>query len=129
MSDEETWPITLASKTYELKALPLKATKVVYTICQRLSNDGLAARLTNTAPDAPALAVTDEEFDGLCKIALTAAQTADPELTQAAFDAMPITPPELYDAFFEIRKACGGWRPVKAGEAVGEPKGTDEPPT
>lgn len=124
---EEVWTIEIGDSTYNVPRLPFKVSRTVYPLCQRLSNAELPMRLV--LPKEP-LSLTDEEMDDLGKIAFLACKAADPGLTQEAFDNMPITPPQLFDAFFAIRKACGGWRTQAEGqEPQGEETGTDAPPT
>lgn len=124
---EETWTIELGDNTYTVPRLPFKYSRKVYPLCQRLTNAGLPQRIV--LPEAP-LQLTDDEVDDLAVIAFLAAQAVEPTMTQDAFDNMPITPPQLYDAFFAIRKACGGWRTQTEGqEPSGESQGTEEPPT
>ena len=112
---DETWNIELGDRTFTVPRLPFKYSRKIYPICQKLSNDGLPERIVGTVKDGayeppPPLQITDDEINQLSTIALLACQAADPEFTEAAFDEMPITPPQLYDAFFALRKACGGWR-------------------
>lgn len=124
---EETWTITMGDKTYAVPRLPFKVSRVVYPICQRLSNAELPKRIL--MPTSP-LVITDEEMNDLGTLALLGCQAADPLLTEEDFESMPITPPQLFDAFLAMRHACGGWRIVPEGqEPQGEGTGTDVPPT
>lgn len=132
---EETWDIELGERSFKVGRLPFKISRVVYPICQKLTNDGFAERIYGkfeggafTPP--PPLQVTDEEMDQLAKVALLTCQTADPNLTEEAFNDMPIAPFQLYDAFFTVRKACGGWRSnVEGKKESGEATEMEEPPT
>lgn len=116
---DETWNIQLGDNTFTIPRLPFKVSRVVYPICQRLSNSDLIQRLMT--PEA-GLQLSDEEMDSLAKITFLAAQASSPDMTQETFDELPITPPQLYDAFFSIRKATGGWRTAPATEDQ-EPEG------
>lgn len=124
---EESWDIELGDNTYAVPRLPFKYSMRVYPICQRLSNADLAERiLVQSEP----LQLIDSEIDDLGVVAFLLCCAANSEMTQAAFDNMPITPPQLFDAFFAARKACGGWRTLAEGqEPSGESLGTEEPPT
>jgi len=132
---EEIWNIQLGDRTFAVPRLPFKYGREIYPICQKLSNDGFPERIMgkfegDTFVPPPPLQVTDEEMMQLGRIAFMACQAADPELNSSAFEEMPITPPQLFDAFFAIRKACGGWRSRAEGkEPTGEAKGMVEPPT
>lgn len=124
---EETWDIELGDNVYTVPRLPFKFSMKVYPICQRLSNAGMAERIV--MPKEP-LALTDSEVDDLGALAFLLCSAAETNMTKEAFDEIPITPPQLFDAFFAARKACGGWRSRTEGqEPSGETLGTEEPPT
>jgi hypothetical protein len=104
--------VELGGRTFAVPVLPLRANRVIYPLCRDLSanasaEDSFIGRLaaSNGAPDA----VTDAEFDKLIEIAYEAACAADPLMTLDQFEEMPITPPELLNAFFLIRLQTGGW--------------------
>jgi hypothetical protein len=127
MSDEETWTINAGDWTFTVPRLPFRVSRVVYPICQRLTNAGLVERL---ATAGASFEVTEAEVDDLAQIAFLACQAADPGLTRDAFDDLPITPPQLFDAFFSVRQACGGWRrlpAVEGQEPSGEASGDQSP--
>ena len=115
----ETWTIILGEREFTVPRLPLKVTRVVYPICQRLTNAELTKRIWN-AREEP-LQTTDEEMDDLCKITLLACQVADPSFTKEEFEDLPVEPGQLYDAFLAIRFACGGWATVKVTEGQDQP--------
>jgi hypothetical protein len=116
---EETWNIALGDRTFTVPRLPFKISRVVYPICQRLTNNDLPQRLLDPSIDKK-FAVSDEEMDDLAKIALLSCQAASASFTGDEFDASPIPPPQLFDAFFAIRYACGGWQKI-TGEVKDEP--------
>ncbi len=104
--------VDLGGRSFAVPALPLRANRVIYPLCRDLSAnaadaDSFIGRLaaSNGAPDA----VTDAELDKLIKIAYEAACAADPFMTLDQFEELPITPPELLNAFFAIRLQTGGW--------------------
>ena len=123
---EETWTIEMGSTAYVVPRLPIKYSRIVYPICQRLTNGELPERIL--IPKEP-LQLTDDEMDDLIKICFVACQAAEPNMTEEQFFDLAITPPQLYDAFFAIRKACGGWRAVEGQKMSGEDPPTSEPPT
>jgi len=116
--------IVLADRTFSVPLLPLRHNRVVYPLCRDLSaaegDDSFFARLAQFqgTPDA----VRDEEWDKLITIAFLAASAADKAMTREVFDEMAITPPQLVDAFFNIRIQTGAWvapDAVPAAEATG----------
>lgn len=111
--------LSLGGRTFEVPKLPLGVTILVYPICQKLTNAGLADRLLK-AEVGNGLSVSPEEIGELTEIAFQAAHAADETLDAQAFLALPVTPPELYAAFFAMRIQCGGWGPRK-------PEDRDEP--
>lgn len=120
--------LSLGGREFEVPRLPLGVTILVYPICQRLTNGGLAERLLKA--DAQPLNVSAEEIADLTEIAFQAAHAADDTLDVKAFLALPVTPPELFAAFFVMRIQCGGWSTRKAedGDEPGEGEGA-RPPT
>jgi hypothetical protein len=107
-------PITLGDRTFMVPVLPLRHNRVIYPLCRDLSvNNGegdtesFMARLVaaNGTPDA----VRDDEWPKLEKIAMQAAMAADPTFTQDDFDNLPVTMPQLIDAFFIVRMQTGAW--------------------
>lgn len=123
---EETWTISLGARTFAVPPLPFRVSMVVYPLCQKLTNAGLAERLLKAAVEP--WGVSMEEMTDLGDIAFLSCRTADPELTREAFDELPITPAQLFDAFFALRVACGGWgRPAEGQEPKGEAKGPKRP--
>jgi len=132
--NEETWEVKLGDRTFKAPRLPFRISRVVYPLCQKLTNAKLTERIYGTFENSvfvppPPLEVTDEEMEQLAKVALLTCQAADQTLTEAEFNDMPITPAQLFDAFIEARKACGGWRASEGKNESGEVMGTDEPPT
>ena len=122
---EESWTIELGDNTYTVPRLALKYSRVAYPLCQKLSNAGLPARII--LPTEP-LQLTEDEMNDLAIIAFTMCRAAEPGMTLEAFEELPISAPQLYDAFFAARHATGGWRTVGEGkEPTGENLGTEEP--
>jgi hypothetical protein len=118
--------ITLGGREFDVPPLPLGISMLVYPMCQRLTRAGLAQRLLNPAE----LEVTDDEVAALAEIAFQAAHAADPTLEVKDFLALPVTPPELYAAFFIMRIQCGGWRAADGtedGDSKGEVNGATPP--
>lgn len=132
MADSRT--LSLGGRMFEVPPLPLGATILVYPICQRLTNAGLVDRLLGRVegPDgAPApLTLTADEINDLTELAFQAAHAADESLDAKAFLALPVTPPELFAAFFLVRIQCGGWtaRTPEDGDETGEGEGAQVTP-
>lgn len=124
----ETRRVSLGGRTFDVPQLPLGLTMLVYPICQRLTNAGLAERLRNVGDD---FAVTEDEMGDLTEIAFQAAHVVDDTLDSKAFLALPVTPVELFGAFFAMRIQCGGWHLTRGegGDPPGEPPGASMPPT
>ncbi len=121
----DTRPITLGTRTFDVPALPLRVCRVVYPLIRKLNNDGLIDRIlaANGSLDC-----TQEEFDDLVEIAFLMANAAEP-VSNAEFDEMPITPPQLVDTLFAARYQSGGWVQIQAGdEDSGEAQGAAQPP-
>lgn len=128
-TDRDVRPLTLGGRTFEVPRLPLEVTIVVYPICQRLTNAGLVQRLLD---GEGGFSLTPEEIGDLTELAFQAARAADPELTTQAFLGMPVTPPELFAAFFVMRVQCGGWgvrgaAGAEDGDGAGEGEGLTPP--
>lgn len=118
--------IVLGDRTFAVPVLSIRHNRIIYPLCRDLSesegDDTFFARLiakTGT-PDA----VRDDEWPKLEKIAFHAACAADKDMTQDAFDDMPITPPQLIDAFFVIRIQTGAWRSPE--EIAADPASADK---
>src|SRR4051812_25632767 len=106
MADPRT--LTLAGRTFTVPPLPLKATMVVYPICRRLTIAGLVER---AMANGGALEVDEAEMADIVELAFRCAQAAEPALTRDDFETLPITPPELLDAFLVARYQTGAWVP------------------
>lgn len=121
--------IRLGGRVFNVPRLPLGVSMLVYPVCQRLTNGGLAERLLRRDT---ALEITDAEAADLIDVAFQLAHAVDDGLDPKAFLAMTVTPPELFDAFFVARTQCGGWRAQAVGagdgDAPGERLGADMPP-
>lgn len=117
--------LKMGGRTFVVPALPLKTTMIVYPMCRKLTNDGLVDR---AQLQGGILDVSAEQMEEVVQIAFLCAQAADPGLTREAFEVLPVSPPELLDAFFVARYQTGAWLAPEAaptGEGQGEPK----PPT
>ena len=126
----DTREMKLGGRTFAVPALPLKVTMKVYPLCRKLTLAGLVTR----SVAAGAFAVTDEqEMADVAEVAFLCCQAADWSLTRADFEALPIEPLELIDAFLIARYQTGGWLPPEAnpqGDAgAGEQRGEASPPT
>ena len=122
--------IVLGGTVFSVPRLPLRVTREVYPICRKLAVGGLVERAIE---GRGVLDATRDEMDDLIEIAFLSAKAADPTLTREAFEAMPVSPPELLDAYFQIRYQTGGWVPpelvAEANDAPGEDGGAASPPT
>lgn len=114
----------LGGRTFAVPALPLKTTMVVYPLCRKLTIGGLIDRAQRSGG---VLDVSAEEMADVVEVAFLCAQAADPALSREAFEALPITPPELLDAFFVARYQTGAWLAPEAAPS-GEGKGEASPP-
>lgn len=118
--------IVLGDRTFAVPVLPLRHNRIIYPLCRDLSvihgeddTESFMGRLVsaNGTPDA----VRDDEWPKLEKIALQAAMAADPAFTQEDFDNLPVTMPQLIDAFFVVRMQTGAWvSRLPGGEASAE---------
>lgn len=125
----DTRDMTLGGRTFAVPRLPLKATMRVYPLCRKLTVNGLVDRC---AAAGGVLDCSEEEMAEVAEIAFLCAASAEDGLTQEVFDALPISPPELLDAFFTARYQTGAWVAPEAkpeGDASGEAKGEASPPT
>lgn len=127
----KTRDIVLGDRTFAVPVLPLRHNRVIYPLCRDLSADpedkeSFFARLSDRkgTPDA----VRDDEWDKLIEIAFNGACAADSTLTRADFDNLPITPPQLLDAFFPIRFQTGAWRAPEEIEAAPDAAEKDQDP-
>jgi len=105
--------ITLAGRVFSVPPLPLRWNREVYPLCARLTAAGLLDRL---GPGGT-LALTADDIDALAEIAFWGASAADSTLTRDEFEALPIAPTELVDAFILIRVQTGGWLMVPSQAA------------
>ena len=120
----ETKPMVLGGRTFEVPHLPLGVTIKLYPALCNLSNGGFIDRWFGTGPTADDMVeLTDVLFD--------VAAVAEPDLQREAFDALPVTPEEMLQAFLVARYQSGGWAPpppkpegdeTEPGEGKGAPK-------
>lgn len=116
----ETRDMKLGGRTFAVPALPLETTMVVYPLCRKLATGGLVDRAQRSGG---VLDVSKEEMSEVVEVAFLCAQAADPALSREAFLALPVTPPELLDAFFVARYQTGAWlapEDAPSGEGKGE---------
>lgn len=107
--------LDMGGRTFTVPALPLRVTMAVYPIIRSLSGDedGLIVRAKKNG----SLEVDAEEMAQVVEVAFLCARAADPSLTREDFEALPITPPELLDAFLVARYQTGAWiAPTPGGE-------------
>ena len=118
--------ITLAGVSYAVPELPLGINMQIYPLCARLTAAGLIDRCIAGGGN---LICTPEEMADLAEIAFHGARAADATFSREEFDALPITPPELLSAFFEIRIQTGAWTVVEpaGGKKPGEATGAKAP--
>lgn len=122
--------MTLGGRTFAVPPLPLSVTRQIYPICRKLSLKG--ALVDRVIEEGLLAGMTDEDMTDLANVDFACAQVAAPDLTRDMFDALPITPPQLFDAFFYVaRYQTGMWIPVEApaGDDAGEAQGEASPPT
>lgn len=122
-------PVTLGGRTFVVPPLPLRSTMVAYPICRKLT---LANLLERCMAAGNVLDVDEGEMADVVELAFCCAQAAEPELSREEFEALPVSPPELLDAFLVARYQTGAWVPPTAQEgdlAPGEAEGAESPPT
>jgi hypothetical protein len=124
----------LGGRTFAVPPLPLGVTEVVYPLCRDLSLKG--ALVDRVIADGLLAALTKEDMAVLIEIDFACAQVAEPTLTHDEYKALPVSPAQLFDAFFYVaRFQTGMWLPVDppaAGDdeaAAGEAKGEASPQT
>ena len=116
---------TLGGRKFAVPPLPFRANREIYPLCRKLHNAGLIERAIQAQG---ALDCTTEEMDDLAQIAFLACGASTTPLSREEFDVLPLTPPELLDAYFEIRVQTGGWvANDKPAPAPGEAQGTPAP--
>lgn len=122
-------PITLADRTFDVPALPLRLNMKAYPLCRKLSTGGLVERIAGAKGS---LDFSEDEMVDLAEIAFLGASAADPTLDRASFESLAVNPSQLLDAFFVLRYQTGGWVPIESQEgeeAVGEAQGEEIPQT
>jgi hypothetical protein len=107
----DTREMSLGGRTFAVPRLPLETTMIVYPECRRLTIAGLVDRAQRAGG---VLDVDEAQMKEVVEIAFLCAKAAEPELTREAFLALPISPPELLDAFFVARYQTGAWLPPEA---------------
>ena len=124
----ETREMKLADRTFNVPMLPFKVTRRVYPLCRRLTTQGLVDR---AIASNGVLDVDEQGMDDVAEVVFLCAQAADWEFTREQFELLPISPPELLDAFMVARYQTGAWREVAQdvdGAAPGEEPGEASPP-
>lgn len=124
----ETRTIILGARDFTVPALPLRFNMKAYPLCRKLTNAGLIDRAMEAKG---VLDVTEAEMADLVELAFLGVSASESAISRADFEALPVTPPELLDAFFLLRYQTGGWTPVAAsgeGPDTGEAEGAAKPP-
>ena len=125
-------PIKLGERTFEVPPFVLKHNMAIYPLCRRLSNNGMIDRFMK----AGAADFTADDMAELADIAFLSAAAAVP-ISRDEFEALTVTPAELFDAFLVARYQTGGWIATDAasatatdasGDAAGEAQGEARPP-
>lgn len=113
--------MVLGDRTFSVPALPLGINLTAYPLCRDLTNSGLLER---SIAENGALVCTADEMRQLADLAFLAAMAAEPGLSRAEFDALPVAPHQLLAAFQVIRFQTGAWVSVSAEDgALGEDQG------
>lgn len=124
----ETRPMTLGGRTFDVPALPLRLNMKAYPLCRKLGAAGLIERI---AASGGSLDCSEDEMADLVDLAFLGVSAADPSIDRAAFEELPVAPPQLLDAFFVLRYQSGGWvpaTPTEGDDGAGEAKGATKPP-
>jgi len=123
----DTLPITLGGRIFDVPPLPLRLNMRAYPLCRTLSTTDLIERVTASGGS---LNCTEDEMADLVDLAFLGVTAADPTVDRAAFEDLPVKPPELLDAFFALRYQTGGWVTAKPqeGDDTGEAKGASRKP-
>jgi hypothetical protein len=124
----ETRDLVLGGRTFAVPRFPLGMTLKFYPLLRKLANNGFLTRWLDPN-DIP----SDQDMTDLSTVLFAAAQLGDPTLTPDAFDALPASPSELFDALLIARYQSGGWVPAAAEDAggasaAGEGAGEPTPP-
>jgi hypothetical protein len=103
----DTREMKLGGRTFAVPAtLPLRITRSLYPLCRKMSvKDGLTERVVAGGLMS---GMTGEDMQDLATIATTLAQSAEPDVTQDELEALPITPVELFDAFWDVARFSTG---------------------
>ena len=120
----ETRDITLGGQTFAVPPLPLRVNRVVYPLCRKLTGAGLIERMIE---GGGSLDCTEEEMADLVELAFLAASASATPIDRDALDDLPVTPPELLDAFLKVRYQTGAWVPGEAAAEPGEAQGGKRP--
>jgi len=112
--------MVLGTRKFVVPPLPIGINQIVYPLCRELTNSDLMDRCIKAGN---VLDCTPAEMGQLADLAFYAAGAAEPGLGRPDFDALPIMPGQLIDAFFLIRFQTGGWLPAAEGNAPGEAPG------
>jgi hypothetical protein len=114
MSDE-TFPVTLAGKTWALPHLPFRLVKKIqptlFHIYREAGGDGIS--LTTVA------LLTEEHYDALADAMWTAVNFVDPAMSRDAFFDLPFSVGELLVGFPSLARSAGLRATPVATEAAG----------
>lgn len=123
--------LILGGRTFSVPPLPLGVTRKIYPLCRKLALPGALVERVLTEK-LLINSMTDEDLADLMDINFPCAQVADPDFTREQFEAMPITPSQLFDGFFFVaRYQTGMWVPAAPGaeQPEGEVQGEASPQT
>jgi hypothetical protein len=127
--------ITLGERVFTLRRFTLRENARAYPLARQLVVDGVIDRWVEalqTVIDALAKEaageraggapgqweVSEDEMGRMADFVFMACQASEPDLTREAFDALPVSPRDLFNAFFEARYCTGAWvRPDPAETA------------
>lgn len=107
MTDTDARRIVLGKSEFDVPPLPFGVNIKAYPLARKLSNGGLLERVAAKAGQLDD--VEDDELVELGDLAFLACTAAQPGFSRADFDALPIRPTQLLDAFIHIRYQTGVW--------------------
>lgn len=132
--------ITLGERTFELRLFTLRENARAYPLARQLVADGVVDRWIEAIdgavaslqaiergerlPGAPsAWVISEEEMGQMADLVFMACVAVDSALTRDEFDALPVSPRDLFDAFIQARYCTGAWLRPDPKEVVDEPAG------
>jgi hypothetical protein len=125
MSENATLSLDLGGRTFKVPPLPLGHNIEAYPLLRKMQNSGFLERWIS--PETPP---TQEDMADLTTVLFLCAKAAEPGLTVEEFNALPVTPAEMFAGWSVARYQSGGWVRLPAGEDdQGETEGEPRPPT